>query len=119
MKLAISAEGPQPTDPVDPRFGRARYFVLFDTEAETFATVDNATQVAAVQGAGIQAAQNLTASGVDVLLTGRCGPKAFQVLVAAGVQIFGGASGTVAAALQAWREDRLAPLTGPNARPHN
>jgi predicted Fe-Mo cluster-binding NifX family protein len=119
MKLAISAVGPNPTDPVDPRFGRARYFLLYDTESEVYTVIDNADQVAAMQGAGIQAAQNVTASGVEALLTGRCGPKAFQVLEAAGVQIFGGVQGSVQQALQAWRENKLQRLDGPTGRPHH
>lgn len=35
MKIAISAEGPTTQDIVDPRFGRAAGFVIYDTETKT------------------------------------------------------------------------------------
>jgi predicted Fe-Mo cluster-binding NifX family protein len=39
------------------------------------------------QGAGIQAAQIVARAGVDWVLTGFVGPKAFQVLEAAGIKV--------------------------------
>ena len=119
MILIITSQGPDPTDPVDPRFGRAPYLLIFDTETDQFQTLDNSQQVAAAQGAGVQAAQNIVATGAQVLLTGRCGPKAFQALSAAGVQIFSGTQGTVQEAVQAWRAGNLDQLTDPNGRPQH
>lgn len=71
MRLAVSCEGERLTDPVDPRFGRARHFVVFDTETEEVTVIDNAEQVEAVQGAGVQAAHRLVAERVDAVLTRR------------------------------------------------
>ena len=119
MIVVITAQGTEPSDSVDPRFGRAPHFVLFDTETEIFKALDNSQQVNAAQGAGVQAAQNVVAAGAEVLLTGQCGPKAYQALSAAGVKIFAGIQGTVEEAVQAWRDDALELLTDPNGTPQH
>ena len=114
MKLVISSTGTRVTDRVDPRFGRARYLVLYDTASESFVVQDNSAQAEAAQGAGVQAAQTVVALKADALLTGRCGPKAFDVLAAAGVEIYSGLDGTVLSAVRAWRDGNLAPLSSPD-----
>ena len=116
MKLIISATGPNPTDAVDPRFGRAPYLIQYDVDTEAFVTLDNAEQVEASQGAGVQTAQDAVAGGADAVLTGHCGPKAFQVLTAAGVTIYSGCEGTVADAVRAWRNNELEPLAAPDGQ---
>ncbi len=115
MKLIITSQGMDPADAVDPRFGRARYFILFDTDSEEFKVLDNADQVEASQGAGVQAAQNVVNSGAEILLTGACGPKAFEVLSAASIKIYSGIKGTVQEAVQAWRQNELELLNGPDS----
>lgn len=115
MKLVITSQGTDPAGPVDSRFGRARYFIVFDTDNDEFTVLDNADQVEAAQGAGVQAAQNVVSSGAEVLLTGNCGPQAFRVLSAAGVKIYSGIKGTVQEAVQAWRQNELELLNGPDS----
>ena len=84
-KIAVTSEGPNMTDRVDPRFGRAGGFVVVDVE--TMAYVDNGASQAMSHGAGIQAAENIVNAGAGVLLTGYVGPKAFAALKAGGVKI--------------------------------
>jgi predicted Fe-Mo cluster-binding NifX family protein len=117
MKLIITSQGTDPAGQVDPRFGRARYFILFDTDSEEFKVLDNTDQVEASQGAGVQAAQNVVNSGAEILLTGHCGPKAFEVLSAAGVKIYSGVEGTVQDAVQAWGRDELKLLNDSDGTP--
>ena len=47
------------------------------------------------QGAGIQAAQNVLQHKPQVVLTGNCGPKAFKVLRAGGVEVVVGVEGKI------------------------
>jgi len=95
MKIAITSTGPEMDSPVDERFGRSRYLVIADLETGDFEAVDNRANMEAAQGAGVQAAQEIVSRGVNWLLTGHVGPKAFQALSVGGVSMGVGASGTV------------------------
>lgn len=95
MKVAVSATGESPESMVDPRFGRCNWFIITDTQTDQYLPVSNETNIAAVHGAGIQAAEKVSRLGVAAVITGKCGPKALQALQAAGVKVYGGAEGTV------------------------
>lgn len=95
MKVAVTAEGKDLTSAVDPRFGRAAWFVVVDTESGDVASLDNRAGKEAASGAGVQAAQQIAGAGAEYLLTGHCGPNAFRVLEAAGVKVVLGVAGTV------------------------
>jgi predicted Fe-Mo cluster-binding NifX family protein len=107
MKLVITALGDTPESEVDPRFGRARTFILVDTETGTSRVVDNAQNLHAAQGAGIQAAQTLVDCGAEALITGDCGPKAFRALSAGGIRVYTAADLTVQEAVEALKDGRL------------
>ena len=107
MKVAVSSQGSELTSLVDQRFGRAAYFIVADTEEDAFSAVENEQNLNAAQGAGIQAAQTVANQGVEAVLTGHCGPKAFRVLSTAGVKIYVGVQGTVSQALQKLKAGEL------------
>jgi predicted Fe-Mo cluster-binding NifX family protein len=107
MKIAVTSQGNTVDDPVDPRFGRGSRFLVFDTEAGNLQVVDNRPSLNAAQGAGIQAAETLSRLGVQAVITGHCGPKAFRALSAAGIKIFNTDATTVAAALEQYLASRL------------
>jgi len=94
MKIAISATGPDLDAEVDPRFGRCRYFIIVDPETMEFEVVDNAGATGS-GGAGISSAQMIASKGVKTVLTGNCGPNAYQVLSPAGVGVITGVSGKI------------------------
>ena len=52
MKIAITSTGPKLEDKVDPRFGRCRYFILFDTDTNKFEALEN-TGAQGMGGVGI------------------------------------------------------------------
>lgn len=85
MKIAISAEGPTTQDIVDPRFGRAAGFVIYDTETKTLEYIDNGAAQAAAQGAGLMAVETVVEAGAKVVLSGYIGPKALEALQAVGL----------------------------------
>ncbi len=107
MKIVFSTSGADLDAPLDSRFGRAAKFLVYDTETDTFTVVVNLQNLNAAQGAGIQSAQTVAASGAQVLVTGHCGPKAFRVLKAAGIDVYTSDAPTVAAALTLYREGKL------------
>jgi predicted Fe-Mo cluster-binding NifX family protein len=86
-KIAVTCEEPSLDSQVDPRFGRAAGFLVVDPESMEFEYIDNGSSQVMAQGAGIQAAENISKSGAKILLTGYVGPKAFRGLEAAGIKI--------------------------------
>jgi predicted Fe-Mo cluster-binding NifX family protein len=107
MKLAVTSQGTKLDSPVDPRFGRAKYFVVVDTDTMAISAHDNAQNLNAPQGAGIQAGQAVSRLGVEAILTGHVGPKAFATLAAAHVTVYTGVSGTVKDAVEQFKQGQL------------
>jgi len=108
MLAAITAQGNTMDSAVDPRFGRAAQFILYDMETSSCETISNAQSLEAAQGAGIKAAETISRPGAQVLITGHCGPKAFETLKAAGIEGVLGAEGdTVSQALEKYRSGQF------------
>ena len=107
MKVVFTTSGTTLHAPLDPRFGRAPRFLVYDLDRESFEVVDNQQNLNAVQGAGIQSAETVARLGANALVTGHCGPKAFRVLLAAGVKIFNTDAPRVADALERYRTGKL------------
>lgn len=111
MKVVVSAIGESLSAEVSPIFGRCPTYVFVDTETMEFEAVPNPA-IAAAGGAGIQAAQFVVNMGVQAALTGNVGPNAFNVLQAAGVQIYPVSAGTVQQAVEAYKGGQLHPVSG-------
>ena len=107
MKVAISAKGPILNSELDPHFGRARYFVVVDTDSGEFTAHDNGNNLEAVQGAGVQAAQDVVDLGVYAVITGNVGPKAAAALEAGGVKVYKQNWGTVREAIEQFKSGHL------------
>jgi predicted Fe-Mo cluster-binding NifX family protein len=118
MKVAVSAAGPSLDSPIDPRFGRCQYLLIVDSESLDFEAVENPA-VMAPGGAGIQAAELVASMGVGAVVTGNCGPNAYQVLSAAGIAVFVGASGSVRQALESYKRGGLVATAGPSTGPYS
>jgi len=118
MKVAVTSQGADLASEVDPRFGRAKFFIVVDTETGRSTTHDNAQNLNAVQGAGIQAAQNAVNLGVDAVITGSVGPKAFTTLQAGNVKAYIGATGSVTAAVEQLEAGQLECAGKPNVEGH-
>ena len=118
MKVAVASQGPDMTSKVDPRFGRAKYFMIVDIASGEFTAHDNSQNLNAVQGAGIQSGQNVVALGVDAVITGNVGPKAFRALSAGNVKAYIGATGTVKDALEQFNANKLECINKPNVEGH-
>lgn len=88
MRVAISSTGSDAEALIDPRFGRSRHFLVASTPGEALTAHANPTAVQAEHGAGIRTAEFVAGLGVRTVITGAVGPKAMQVLRAAGIRIF-------------------------------
>jgi predicted Fe-Mo cluster-binding NifX family protein len=118
LKIAFTTSGSDLKAPLEPRFGRAPRFLIYDDGGGTIETVDNTENMNAQQGAGIQAAQTLVDQGVGCLVTGHCGPKAYRVLQAAGIAVYTTQAKTIAQALELLQQGDLETANGPNVRGH-
>jgi predicted Fe-Mo cluster-binding NifX family protein len=118
MKVMVSAKGRTLDAQVDPRFGRAELFLVVDSDTNELRVADNSAARDAMQGAGIQAAELAARLGVDWVLTGHCGPKAYRALRAAGIRVASCATGTVAHAIDSWQQGTLCESTGPDVEGH-
>jgi predicted Fe-Mo cluster-binding NifX family protein len=117
MKIAISATGSTLDAEVDPRFGRCQHFIIADTETLKFEVVENSS-AAASGGAGISAAQMIVGKEVKAVLTGNCGPNAYQVLSSAGIQVVTGVSGKVKDAIESYKSGKFQSSSQPNVPGH-
>jgi predicted Fe-Mo cluster-binding NifX family protein len=115
MKVVVTSKGEGLQSEVDPRFGRAASFVLYDTDTRDAKTVANSKGAGSAHGAGTQAAATISQLGAECLVTGACGPKAFDALTRAGITVYTGAEGTVADAIEAFSNGRLTAATSGEA----
>ncbi len=118
MKIIVTGSGNKLTDAVDPRFGRASQFLLVDMETGNMTAHDNAQNLNAAQGAGIQAAETVSRLGAGAVVTGNVGPKAFRVLSAAGIKVFLVKDGTIADAIARYKKGELSETKESNVEGH-
>jgi predicted Fe-Mo cluster-binding NifX family protein len=117
LKIAVSAMQASLDSDIDLRFGRCRYFLIIDPQTMQFEAVENVNGMAS-GGAGIVSAQMVASKGVEAVLTGNCGPNAFQVLSTAGVQVIAGVSGKVQDAVDSYKAGKLKASCQPNVAGH-
>jgi len=67
-----------------------------------FEVVDN-SRVMAGRRAGLPTAQMIIDKGVDVVITGNCGPNAMQILSSAGVKVITDVSGSIQDVLSSYK----------------
>ncbi|WP_462325442.1 NifB/NifX family molybdenum-iron cluster-binding protein [Desulfoplanes sp.] len=118
MKIAISSQGDTLDSRIDPRFGRAKGFLVYDLETETSEYVSNDQNLNIPQGAGIQTAQNVAKTGAQAVITGNIGPKAFSALKQGNITMYLFTDGTVSEAVEAYTSGKLAPTADANKPGH-
>ncbi|NLK01731.1 MAG: dinitrogenase iron-molybdenum cofactor biosynthesis protein [Clostridiaceae bacterium] len=109
MKIAIPVENKTLEANVSTVFGRANYFLIYDTEREESVFVDNLAQSSA-GGAGIKAAQTVVDQKVNALLTPRLGENAADILEAAGIKIYQAINASARKNIDAFGDGKLSLL---------
>jgi len=114
MKIAISSNGPDMDSQVDFRFGRCPYFVIVEVENNEIKGSESIENTSKDQlgGAGITAAQAVADKGVNVVITGNLGPRAFTVFEQMEIEVYQG-SGTVKEAVEKYLKGELKKVSGP------
>lgn len=103
-KICITSLGKDLEAEVDPKFGRAQYFLIVDPETMDVEPLENPNKDAA-QGAGIQTAQLISGKNVAAVLTGDCGPNAQKILQSSGIKIITGVSGKIEDAIAKYKSE--------------
>lgn len=119
MKVAVSTQSNDLDALVDPRFGRAAWFIVVDSETLDWTAIDNRGNAGGSGGAGVQAGTLLVDQGVQAVITGNVGPNAHKVLAAAGVAVYRAGNGVSARqALAGLSGDALAKVDSPTVAGH-
>jgi predicted Fe-Mo cluster-binding NifX family protein len=113
MKIAIGASTLEMDSQIDPRFGRAAYFIVADTDTLAWQAFLNPA-VTASGGAGTQAAQFIAHHNVQACISGDFGPNAYNALRAAAISMYlPGTSQTVKEAIEHFRTGQLQQVREP------
>ena len=116
MRIAVSSTENKGLDSqMSPVFGRCPYFVIAVIEGgeiKDSKTIENQATMQ-IGGAGITTAQLMGNEGVEVVISGAAGPRAFQVFQQLEIKILQGISGTVRDNIQAYIDGKLQGITIP------
>jgi predicted Fe-Mo cluster-binding NifX family protein len=87
MRIAIPVDEKSIGASVCQSFGRAPYFLIYDTDSKESEFINNSA-AASQGGAGIKTAQAVVDYRIGALLTPRCGENASEVINAANIKIY-------------------------------
>ena len=118
MKLAVTAKENSLDSEIDPRFGRAAYIIVIDSDSMDYEIINNSENLNALKGAGIQTAASISEKKAEVLFTGFCGPNAFKTLNAAGIKVVNEVTGTVRDAVKVFKEGKFSFSDNANVEGH-
>ncbi len=119
MKTLITVTKPDIEAILDPRFGRAAFFLIVETEDLSWEAKPNPA-LDASGGAGIKAAQFVVDAGCEAVVSGDCGPNAFDVLDAAGIPMYlFGSAQTVQEVIEGLKTGTLEKLAAPSSTGHH
>ena len=118
MKIMLTTVSPAIDSQVDPRFGRAGYFLLVDPDTLEWQAFPN-RGTSASGGAGIWAAQFMAEQKVDAVVSGDFGPNAYRALKEAGISMYlYGACHTAREAVQRFKAGQVESLVAPTKTGH-
>ena len=109
MRIAFTTKGIKWDSKMDPRFGRAAFFVVYNEETKELTSISNKDIEGEAHGAGPKAAQKLAEIKADILITGNGpGGNAATVLQKLGTECYIGAGDmTIKEAYDAYKLGKL------------
>jgi predicted Fe-Mo cluster-binding NifX family protein len=106
MKVLIAVENNAGLDSIlDKRFGRAGYFVIYDTDEQKILTIQENQFKNAGHGVGIQTATFVIENGCQAVIGAQPGPKAASILGQVNVKMIVDDTGTVKEVLERHKQD--------------
>lgn len=94
MLIVFTADNNKSDSAFSEHFGRANYFVFYDTITHKIESISNPGKNT-IGAAGIQAAQFIISKNVDIVVTGHIGGNAIRFLTLAQIKIISNASGSI------------------------
>jgi predicted Fe-Mo cluster-binding NifX family protein len=109
MKILFTTKGKTWESAIDPRFGRAEMFLVYDDVQDTLEVIDNSDTEAMEHGVGGQASKKIINAKADVVITGNgAGEKALKILKTTDVAFYTGAGEmSVQEAYEAYKNQNL------------
>lgn len=81
MKIAIPINNKNNTEyKVNDKFGRSKYFYIYETETNKVSIIDNEDNINSAHGAGIQTSSMLARNNINAVIAKEIGPKALDTL---------------------------------------
>lgn len=113
MRIAFCSTGEEPSSPLDLRFGRTEFFVIYDQEKNEWTSFKNAAKTEP-GGAGSMAVQQLMDRQVDVAIAPELGPQALKALQGFKIPAYRQATAkTAEEALKLWKDKGLEEVKEP------
>ena len=106
MNILITSQANHKNALVDERFGRCDYYCIYNTNEKDFIFHNNLSK-SANQGAGVSFSQKVLESNIDVILTGKIGPKALDILASSNINAFEVNNMNIEKAIQAYQNKTL------------
>ncbi len=109
MKIVIPVDDRSLDSRIANTFGRAPFYLVYETEAEKSTFIDNSA-AKSQGGAGIKAAQIVVDTGTKVLIAPQCGENAAKVIKAANIEIYKNETDSILDTIKAFQEGKLSKL---------
>ena len=106
MKLMITAKGDNLNSTIDERYGRAEYFIIYDTDSDDFEAIRNPF-LNDQGGVGVSTAKFTIEKGVNAIISGSYGPNAMDVLKVSNIKLYKAVPGTVKENIELFKEGKL------------
>jgi len=106
MKIAFATDGNNLRDKVALHFGRAKNFLIYDTEKETFEVFENLE----LKGKGLPP-DFLKSQNIDIVIVFSLGPMAFEKFKNYKIKALKAIEGTILENLKAFEENKLKELS--------
>jgi predicted Fe-Mo cluster-binding NifX family protein len=110
MKILITASNNDINGMVEERFGRAPWFIIYDSENNTFTPHDNSENSDRSHAAGVGSSGRAADLGAKVVLTGNIGPKAAEGLNVAGIEAYSASGLSIKDAIEKYKNNELKRL---------
>lgn len=107
LRVAVTSRGDTPQAEVYEQFGRTYWLMIYSQAEDQWYAIDNNSNRARPNGAGLATAQVVLEMGVSIVITGETGPKAFRALTSGGVAVVHNVNGVVEDALREWLSGKL------------